>query len=189
MHTFVDKHNCKVLLLHIPKCAGTSCGHFLHKYASKHKWYNLNDGYYNDHIPINVAKQMIDYDYAIAFTRNPYTRFVSKYSYLTKYNYHPGYESYTIDKFLHYKPNLKDPGCWTPEGWRKQYEYVDDSVYTYKLEEHNPIDILNELIETNHTQEKANETKQLVYLTKKQEQKIYQIYKEDFERFNYENLY
>lgn len=189
MHIFADKHNNKVLLLHIPKCAGTSCGQFLHKYARNHKWYNLKDGYYNDHIPIQVANQIVDYDYAIAFVRNPYTRFLSKYSYLTKYNYHLGYESYTIDKFIKDKPNLKDLGCWTPEGWRKQIEYINDDINIYKIEEHNPIDVLNDLIGTNYNQEKANKTEHSFYLTKRQKEKIYEIYKEDFKGLNYENLH
>jgi len=186
MHTFVDKHNCKVLLLHIPKCAGTSCGHFLHKYSSKHKWYNLKDSYYNDHLPIHVAKQIVDYDYAIAFVRNPFTRFASRYSYLTKSGYYSGYENYTIDRFLDEKPNLSGcPGSWEPQGWRKQHEYIDDSVQTYKIEEHDPINILNKLLGTKHTQENVNKSIP-TGLTEHQKDVIINIYREDFERLNYD---
>ena len=189
MHIFADGNNKTVLLLHIPKCAGTSCGQFLHKHAQRHKWYNLNDGYYNDHIPIKVAKQIVDYDYAIAFVRNPYERFLSKYFYLTKTNHHPGYENYSIQNFLDKRLNLKDSGCWTPEGWRKQIEYIDETVHIYKIEEQDPIDILNKLIGTNHTHEKANKTDYNYSLTKNEMCDIFHIYKEDFERLNYESLY
>ena len=189
MHVFADKNNKRVLLLHVPKCAGTSCGHFLHKHAKDHKWYNLMDGYYNDHMPLKIAKQITDYDYSIAFVRNPYARFVSKYAYLTHYDYHPGYQGYTINKFLDEKPNRKDPGCWTPEGWRKQIEYVDGVDQIFKLEEHDPIKVLNDLIGTNFKQRRVNQTESYVHLTEDQKKKIYSIYKEDFERLKYENLY
>lgn len=188
MQIFADKNGKRVLLLHIPKCAGTSCGHLLHKVAKEHKWYNFKDGYYNDHMPFSIAEKIVDFDYSVAFVRNPYSRFASKYSYLTKFDYHPGYKGYTIDQFLDQKINLKDPGCWTPEGWRKQVEYTNGIDYIYKIEDRNPIDVLNELLGTNIKQENVN-TSYPVLFTEQQKEKIYNIFKEDFERFNYENLF
>ena len=188
MHIFADKNNYKVLLIHIPKCAGTSCGQFLHKYATNHKWYNLNDGYYNDHIPLHVAKKIVDFDYSIAFVRNPYDRFASKYSYLTEFDYHPGYKGCTVDQFLDQRINLKDPGCWTPEGWRKQIEYIEGVDQIFKIEDHDPIKVLNHITGLNGKQEIANKSKK-VFLTNTQKEKVYNIFKEDFERLYYANLY
>ena len=152
-----------------------------------HKWYNLNDGYYNDHIPIKVAKQIIDYDYSICFVRNPYDRFLSKYAYLVDYNYHKGYTGLSINHFLENKPNQKDAGCWTPEGWRLQTEYINNEVdHVFKIEDRNPIVVLNEILGTSIVQKKVNTTQHSYKLTNKQKLKIHNIYKQDFKDLDYD---
>jgi hypothetical protein len=186
MHVFPDKNGNKVLLLHIPKCAGTTLGVLLQNTAG-HKWYNLNDGYYNDHMPINVAKQISDCDYSVCFVRNPYDRFLSKYSYLVDFDYHRGYSEYSIDYFLDNKPNFKDPGCWTPEGWRLQVEYINTTVNcVYKVEDENPVNVLNNILGTSFLPSIKNASYKNSYdLSKNQKQKIEKIYKQDFEELNY----
>ena len=186
MHVFRDKNNRKVLLLHIPKCAGTTLGHMLQDLPD-HKWYNLKDGYYNDHIPIKVAKHIIDYDYSICFVRNPYDRFLSKYAYLVDYDYHKGYTGLSINHFLENKPNQKDAGCWTPEGWRLQTEYINNEVdHVFKIEDRNPIVVLNEILGTSIVQKKVNTTQHSYKLTNKQKLKIHNIYKQDFKDLDYD---
>lgn len=185
MHLFKDKDNKNVLLLHIPKCAGTSCGHLLQQATKQHRWYNLHDNYYNDHMPLQVAKYIVEYDYSICFVRNPYHRFASKYCYLTKFSYHHGYADYTIDEFLDKKINLQDSGCWTPEGWRLQVEYIQGVNRVYKIEEHNPIDVINNLLGTNLKQDKVNTSNNNIVFNDDQKEKIYSIYKNDFEQLGY----
>jgi hypothetical protein len=189
MHVFLDKNKRKVLLLHIPKCAGTTLGHMLQDLPD-HTWYNMNDGYYNDHIPIKVAKNLISYDYSMCFVRNPYDRFLSKYAYLVDYDYHKGYDGLSIDHFIEHQPNHKHSGCWTPEGWRLQTEYINNEIdHVFKIEDRNPTDVLNEILGTSIIQEKVNTTQHKYKLTSQQKLKVHNIYKEDFKELDYDNLY
>jgi hypothetical protein len=80
VYTFIDKNLKKVLVIQIPKNASLTIGSILY---SKHGsfYYNLWDNYYNDHIPFVYGKHITDYDYSIAFVRNPYSRMLSRFSY------------------------------------------------------------------------------------------------------------
>lgn len=186
MHIFTDKNNQRVCLVHIPKCAGTSCGNFLKKYARNHKWINLEDGYYNDHIPLHVAHKITKWDYSICFVRNPINRFKSKYSYLTQTNFHPGYQNYSIDEFLQQKINLNESGCWTPEGWRKQYEYLEGIDTIYKIEDTDPINILCRITGVQKKHKKMNMSNSNFNLSNAQLQQIYDIFDKDFAKLNYD---
>lgn len=188
MYTFKDKNNNTVLLLHIPKNAGTTCGHFLKGYG---KWHNLQDAFYNDHFPLVYARNIVDYDYSIAFVRNPYQRVLSRYFYLTQHQYYKEtYKNISIDNYITNKICYANKDCWLPESWRKQVEYIEidnqlavDNLY--KIEEVNVLEVMKDITGKNINVEPQNTSQHLYDLNDEQKQQVYNIYKEDFTKLGY----
>jgi hypothetical protein len=188
MHTFKDKNNKTVLLLHIPKNAGTTCGIFLSGYS---KWYNLKDAFYNDHMPIRYAKNIIEYDYSIAFLRNPYNRVLSRYAYLTQHSYYRDtYKSISLEDYVNFQVCYANKDSWLPESWRKQIEYVtiDNAISVdllYKIEEVDVVSVLTDITGRNITVQPQNTSTHLNKLTDSLKDSIYNLYHSDFKKLGY----
>jgi len=188
MHTFKDKDNKTVLLLHIPKNAGTTCGRFLSGYS---KWYNLKDAFYNDHFPIQYAKNIIDYDYSIAFLRNPYDRVLSRYSYLTQHEYYKdNYKNVSLEKFINFQICYSNKDCWLPESWRKQIEYItiDSKMsvdFLYKIEEVDVVSVLKDITGRDIDVKPQNTSTYVDRLTDSLKNTIYNLFQDDFKKIGY----
>tara|TARA_B100001057_G_scaffold469521_1_gene529952 strand:+ start:6247 stop:6792 length:546 start_codon:yes stop_codon:yes gene_type:complete len=123
------------ILLHIPKCAGTSI-----LTALKLNVWNGDDHYnenydvrihYNDiqqtHIP---AKDIKINKPKVAFVRNPWDRTVSRYWYCRKrYKIKETFEEFVQQKIM------KVDYDWGPPSWRCQSDWLDENTVFYKIED------------------------------------------------------
>lgn len=123
------------ILLHIPKCAGTSI-----LTALKLDVWNGDPNYnplydvkihYNDHQRTHIpAKDIEIQKLKIAFVRNPWDRTVSRYWYCRKrYNITESFEDFVINKIV--KSNYD----WGPPSWRCQSDWLDTDTVFYKIED------------------------------------------------------
>lgn len=196
----VDEH--KVIFIHIPKNAGSTVKNLL-----------VGDNLFNKlkrpwrH---RRHKDVNNKDYRkFAIVRNPYERMVSMYAYLNgfltgndllnTYQWDNKSESYKIAETMKlnvdgFKEFVKDP---TGEGWgdawrlrllNKQCYWVDKTVTILKYE--NLEDELSEFFGEKIDLQIINKTIHddfSVYYDEESLDIVYNRYKEDFKRFNYDN--
>ena len=122
------------ILLHIPKCAGTSI-----LTALKLDVWNGDPNYnplydvkihYNDYQQTHIPAKDIEIQKPkIAFVRNPWDRTVSRYWYCRKrYNITESFEDFVINKIV------KSDYDWGPPSWRCQSDWIDEQTTFYKIE-------------------------------------------------------
>lgn len=123
------------ILLHIPKCAGTSI-----LTALKLDVWNGDPNYnplydvkihYNDYQQTHIPAKDIEIQKPkIAFVRNPWDRTVSRYWYCRKrYNITESFEDFVINK------TVKSNYDWGPPSWRCQSDWLDEDTVFYKMED------------------------------------------------------
>ncbi len=191
----------KIIFIHVPKTAGTTIEWMLDMELSLENFYGIENGKALQHLLArDIKKKIKDYDEYIKFTvvRNPYDRFISEYKWC-EMDGHGFIKCESIDEFLSYvekvvKRNKYDENVYI-DHLIPQYEYVYDKKgellvdYVGKYEELE--DVFNymrkNLKVTKEEIYKLNETKKYkVILNKEQKDRIYNLYKKDFELFNYE---
>lgn len=175
------------ILLHIPKCAGTSIltalkldvwsgdNHYNEKYDVRIHYNDIQQ----THIPaedvkINKPK--------VAFVRNPWDRTVSRYWYCRKrYNITETFEEFVKQKII------KVDYDWGPPSWRCQGDWLDADTVFYKIEDgiekvlykefniNIKLPIINGMKILDYTSLYTTHTYNL----------IRDYYKDDIERFNY----
>lgn len=193
MYTFKDKFGKTVLVIQIPKNASLTIGTILYKKFDS-VYYNLWDSYYNDHIPFVYGKNIVNFDYSISFVRHPYSRTLSRFSYLKTNPYDKDFfKNYNFEDFILKKPSPIN-NAWMPWSWREQVEYITidgklsvDQIY--KLEEISINDVFSELLGTTIYETRENRSYSEKYeelLTDKLKKQIYEIYKNDFNMLGYE---
>lgn len=175
------------ILLHIPKCAGTSILTALNLDVwngdeSYNETYDVRI-HYNDiqqtHIPFKDIKI---YKPTYAFVRNPWDRTVSRYFYCKKrYGVKETFEKFVKDKIV------KSDYEWGPPSWRCQSDWLGDDTIILKVEdgldnqlkEHFGIDInIPKVNSMNIENYKSLYNEELYELVR-------HYYKEDIDRFNY----
>lgn len=130
MLEFEDK-----ILLHIPKCAGTSIltalkldvwngdNHYNPNYNVRIHYNNIQQ----THIP---AKDIKINKPRIAFVRNPWERTISRYWYCKKrYGITETFEEFVRNKIV------KVDYEWGPPSWKCQSDWLDNDTTFYKIED------------------------------------------------------
>lgn len=203
-----EEYNC--LFIHIPKTAGTS----IEKALGLNQDYNIPDskkiygnlGHYElDHALAEDIYKMLGPDdyhkfYKFAFVRNPYDRLVSRYYHTCKYNdirflgYCDSFEEF-INKLYNKFQTINNEQHITVT------QYLPQSKYIYKNGEL-MVDFVGRFENLNDDWakicSKLGINKQLerhmssshpdyknYYQNKSLQNKVYEMYKEDFDNFNY----
>ena len=177
----IDEH--KAIFVHIPKNAGTSIEEYFgngsvriqpSKHADIHEIKRKFKNSYNNYRKFTII-------------RNPYDKMVSWYFYL-KRNLGENY------KIIEFNEWIKDPSkFWhadDPISYLKpQHEWIDDTMVLIRYE--NLYKELNKFFNKKINlpiTNKSNRNNFLEYYNKNSLDIIYNRYKEDFKKFNYEKL-
>ena len=182
MLEFEDK-----ILLHIPKCAGTSILTAFNldvwngdpDYNEKYKVRILYNNVHQTHIPykdLNTKKQ------TYAFVRNPWARTVSRYFYCRKrYKITETFDDFVKNKIIKVNYN------YGPPSWRQQVDWIGDSTICLKVED-GVQSQLKKMLNIDINIPKINSMKISDYAslyTTHTYNLIRDYYKDDIERFNY----
>jgi chondroitin 4-sulfotransferase 11 len=199
----------KTIFVHIPKNAGTSIRRYFGNFSTYHETiYDFKDVFPDEY---NSYKKF-------AIVRNPYDRMVSWFFYLQKqakewvrfidpenemnlarsldkevFNeiFTDSFIKWVIDPFKYSdtKRQLPEDSNYDLRLTKMQHEWVDDTVTILKYEN------LNEEINEFFGEEidlpiinKSTHTSYLSYYNKHALDIVYERYKEDFEKFNYERI-
>lgn len=194
-------HNRKFIFIHIPKTGGTSIE------------YKLNLGHIENGFEIkdNIAYQHSDYNYykilfgeekfnkclKFSVVRNPYTRIISSFFYIPFENL--GFKgNQTFDDFLDYIEVVVKNKNFNENLYnilfKPQYMFICDNGRIiidnlFYFEKYYNVDkfLLEKFgISDKNIYLKGNYEKNNIVLTNIQKNKIYEIYKKDFEIFGYD---
>jgi len=130
MLEFEDK-----ILLHIPKCGGTSILTALKldvwsgddAYNKKYNVKIVYDDFYQTHIP---ASRVLTRKKKYAFVRNPWDRTVSRYYYCKKrYKITESFEDFVKNKIVKVRYDFGPPS------WRQQVEWIDPGTVCMRVED------------------------------------------------------
>jgi hypothetical protein len=179
----IDKD--KLIFIHIPKNAGTSI-------SSCFSTQRINQP--RKHASIEEVKNGFPTEYKtyrkFAIVRNPYDRMVSYFFYLKRNN---NYYVRDVDfkGWLNYLVNIKKQNVNNSELQKTftQSSWVDDTVNILRFEnlKEEVNNFLKEEIRLPKTNA-SNHQKFLEYYDKNSLNNVYNIFKEDFEKFNYKQL-
>ena len=171
----IDSKN-KIIFVHIPKTGGTSIAKMIWG-----KSLTLKEG---KHYTIRDYYERYDTDgyYRFSFVRNPYARAQSYYKYLIQHK-NPSRINCSFRDWV-FNMHGEPMDLFLP-----QIHFVDDSVEIFKFENFTKsLNALNKKIKLMRSNvHNENKTTDAIKcnLTDGIKEKLYQIYKEDFKRFNY----
>ena len=192
-------HDKKCVFIHIPKCAGSSINQDL----------DLKSVGFSGHSPASYHSEFLDKYFSFTFVRNPYDRIVSAYKYFRKLK--EGHRWYKRNKiisdvankmdfkeFVNHIPDFiklmkREEGSFESGiHFQPFYYFLDEPVeYIGRFEniQHDYFNIrsrinlpLKNLPKTNSTN---NSNYRELYI-EETKNTVYNIYKEDIEKYNYE---
>ena len=192
-------HDKKCVFIHIPKCAGSSINQDL----------DLKSVGFSGHSPASYHSEFLDKYFSFTFVRNPYDRIVSAYKYFRKLK--EGHRWYKRNKiisdaankmdfkeFVNYIPDFmklmkREEGSFESGiHFQPFYYFLDEPVeYIGRFEniQHDYFNIrsrinlpLKNLPKTNSTN---NSNYRQLYI-EQTKNTVYNIYKEDIKKYNYE---
>lgn len=171
----------RIAFIHIPKCGGTSVFTQIKK-LKPGRW----ERYPGAHATIKTLnKQDLFFNEYLIQVRNPYDRFISAFHH--QQTRKEIKDRVSLEKFLQYliDDNIKD---YKDKGLlRRQINWLDESknMKIFKLEEKTIWQYL-QTIDTSIIEKHSKPfTDEKIKLTKEQKKIIYTYYKQDFERFGY----
>lgn len=169
--------------IHIPKTGGSSVLKFLTDN-------NINFFYGNEPKRVGRHRYAITWkdEHSIKFTvvRNPYTRTVSYYNYITNNLWRPTFEDFVQYKLIN--KNYKIPDVWIPQ---TEWIYHNNICYVdkiFKLED-NFETMLNTFLKTNSKLSKENVStfnRYDSYYTSKTKEMVKEYFESDFKLLGYE---
>ena len=197
--TFFDKEDLKYTFVHIPKTAGKSISAYLMRHSSK--CYTIHE---KSHATIEELRNTSqDLGFTFAVVRNPYSRVVSLYKYLFEDNInkvlessipyfqhkpdlswykklHQEYPKLSFSRFIHrlpYMPLAKEQYKFLPVDKIMHFETIENDFKFIQKK----LSTGESLYKFNNTNNKSWKT----YYTNDTAEKVYDIYKKDFEILNY----
>ena len=192
-------HDKKCIFVHIPKCAGSSINQEL----------NLKSLGFSGHSPASYHSEFLDKYFSFTFVRNPYDRIVSAYKYFRKlkegHRWHKrnkiisdAANKMDFKEFVNHIPDFmklmkREEGSFESGiHFQPFYYFLDEPVeYIGRFEniQHDYFNIrsrvnlpLKNLPKTNSTN---NSNYRELYI-EESKNTVYNIYKEDIEKYNYE---
>mgnify|MGYP003967123939 CR=1 FL=1 len=192
-------HKLKCIFVHIPKCAGSSINQQL----------NLKSLGFSGHSPASYHDEYLSEYFSFTFVRNPYDRIVSGYKYFRILK--PGHRWYKrnsiisdvanqmeFSEFVNHIPDFmklikREEGSFESGIHFQPFHYFIDQpidfVGRFENIQENYLKILSHLKLTPNPLLKTNSTDNQNYrelYTKETRNIVYNIYKEDIEKYNYE---
>ena len=192
-------HKLKCIFVHIPKCAGSSINQQL----------DLKSLGFSGHSPASYHAEYLSEYFSFTFVRNPYDRIVSAYKYFRILK--PGHRWYKrnsiisdasnqmeFSEFVNHIPDFmklikREEGSFESGIHFQPFHYFIDQpidfVGRFENIQENYFKILSHLKLTRNPLLKTNSTDNQNYrelYTKESRNIVYNIYKEDIEKYNYE---
>ena len=181
----------KTIFIHIPKNAGTSIRNYFNIAISSIIKYSIkkHDTVYDIKKKIRDSRRLYN---RFAIVRNHYDRMISWYSFLKLWNKNNKKNTVNFDLWI------KDPIKESCENWllvhknfllKPQHEWIDETVTILKYENLNKE--LNKFFEKKINLPTVNKTEHEHYLEYYNEESlniVYNRFKKDFEKFNYNKL-
>jgi hypothetical protein len=193
-------HNRKIIFIHIPKTAGSSIEHLLRdegKYELD--FIGVRNGRSTHHymgIELKIIlKELYSVYYKFSFVRNPYDRLISEYFWCRIKNI--GYKfNKTFDEFLDYVEDIVKNKKFTEhienDHFIPQYLFLffDNKLIVNNIFKYEDIETVIPLIikklKIKTSLKHLNKTnKNEITLDETQKERIYNLYKIDFQTFNY----
>ena len=194
-------HIRKIIFIHIPKTAGSSIEHLLRdegKYELD--FIGVRNGRSTHHymgIELKlILKELYPTYYKFSFVRNPYDRLISEYFWCRIENVGHKFNK-TFDEFLDYVEDvIKNKKFFKPidnDHFIPQYSFlffnnklIVNNIFKYEdIETVAPL--IKKRLKIKTTLQHLNKSKKNeITLTQEQKDRIYNLYKIDFETFNYE---
>jgi hypothetical protein len=194
-------HIRKIIFIHIPKTAGSSIEHLLRdegKYELD--FIGVRNGRSTHHymgIELKlILKELYPTYYKFSFVRNPYDRLISEYFWCRLNNVGHKFNK-TFDEFLDYVEDvIKNKKFFKPienDHFIPQYSFlffnnklIVNNIFKYEdIETVAPL--IKKRLKINTVLQHLNKSKKNeITLTQEQKDRIYNLYKIDFQTFNYE---
>ena len=193
-------HTRKIIFIHIPKTAGSSIEHLLRdegKYELD--FIGVRNGRSTHHymgIELKIIlKELYQTYYKFSFVRNPYDKLISEYFWCRINNV--GYKfNKTFDEFLDYVEDvIKNKNFFKPienDHFIPQYSFLffNNKLLVNNIFKYEDIETVAPLIKKKlkiktSLQHLNKSAKNEITLTQEQKDRIYNLYKIDFETFNY----
>lgn len=196
IHTADGFHYYKCIFVHIPKAAGLSiCQSIFSNYGAGH--YSLSD--YQNMFSNHIFEQYFKF----CIVRNPYSRFESAYYYLKNGGFDARDKLWAEENLMQYADINEFVKVWLNS--KSMFEMVHFKPQSYFLKDKSgqlnldfigrlesiqkDFEIIKEKLELTSNLKKINTAKNKqnkTRLDKVSKDKIYQLYKEDFDLLNYE---
>jgi hypothetical protein len=194
-------HIRKIIFIHIPKTAGSSIEHLLRdegKYELD--FIGVRNGRSTHHymgIELKlILKELYPTYYKFSFVRNPYDRLISEYFWCRLNNVGHKFNK-TFDEFLDYVEDvIKNKNFFKPienDHFIPQYSFLffNNKLLVNNIFKYEDIETVAPLIKKrlkiNTVLQHLNKSKKNeITLTQEQKDRIYNLYKIDFQTFNYE---
>ena len=194
-------HIRKIIFIHIPKTAGSSIEHLLRdegKYELD--FIGVRNGRSTHHymgIELKlILKELYPTYYKFSFVRNPYDRLISEYFWCRINNVGHKFNK-TFDEFLDYVEDvIKNKKFFKPienDHFIPQYSFLffNNKLLVNNIFKYEDIETVAPLIKKRlkiktSLQHLNKSVKNEITLTQEQKDRIYNLYKIDFETFNYE---
>ena len=192
-------HELKCIFIHIPKCTGSSINQQL----------NLRSLGFSGHSPASYHTEYLDEYFSFTFVRSPYDRIASAYKYFGTLKL--GHRWYKRNKiisdavgkmefceFVHHIPDFmklmkREEGSFESGiHFQPFYYFIDkpiDFIGRFENIQKNYFNILSHLKLDRKLLRKTNSTNNQNYrelYTEESRNTVYNIYKEDIEKYNYE---
>jgi len=194
-------HTRKIIFIHIPKTAGSSIEHLLRdegKYELD--FIGVRNGRSTHHymgIELKlILKELYPTYYKFSFVRNPYDRLISEYFWCRINNVGHKFNK-TFDEFLDYVEDvIKNKKFFKPienDHFIPQYSFLFfnnkllvNNIFKYEDIE-TVIPLIKKRLKIKTVLQHLNKSnKNEITLTNEQKERIYNLYKIDFQTFNYE---
>jgi len=194
-------HSRKIIFIHIPKTAGSSIEHLLRDEGRYElDFIGVRNGRSTHHymgIELKlILKDLYPKYYKFSFVRNPYDRLVSEYFWCRINNVGHKFNK-TFDEFLDYVEDVvKNKKFFKPienDHFIPQYSFLFfnnkllvNNIFKYEdLETVGPL--IKKRLKIKTTLQHLNKSvKNEITLTQEQKDRVYNLYKIDFETFNYD---
>jgi hypothetical protein len=193
-------HYRKIIFIHIPKTAGSSIEHLLSD-GEKYKldFIGVRNGRSTHHymgIELNIIlKDLYKEYYKFSFVRNPYDRLISEYFWCRLNNVGHQFNK-TFDEFLDYVENVfKNKNFFKPienDHFIPQYSFLFfnnkllvNNIFKYE-DIQTAIPLIKKRLKIKTEFQHLNKSNKIeITLTDEQKERIYNLYKIDFQTFNY----
>jgi hypothetical protein len=194
-------HIRKIIFIHIPKTAGSSIEHLLRdegKYELD--FIGVRNGRSTHHymgIELKlILKELYPTYYKFSFVRNPYDRLISEYFWCRLNNVGHKFNK-TFDEFLDYVEDvIKNKNFFKPienDHFIPQYSFLffNNKLIVNNIFKYEDIETVAPLIKKRlkiktELQHLNKSKKNEITLTQEQKDRIYNLYKIDFQTFNYD---